>query len=318
MYIGIPHDLLVVWAGLMRTWLGSILRICTRGEPTEKNPVLMLIDEAGHLGHMRALQDGITLMRGMGIRIWLFFQNLGQLHECYGQHAPIIMGNMDTCQYFGLNDFETAELVSKRIGEQTILVGTDNGGGSESWPVGVSGREPQPGNRSSNWGWSQSPTGRAVLQPSEILVLPEHVCLIFHRNLPCIPATLVKYFEAKEFKNGGIGVQRGVGLGAMLASAAVLMASFMLAAGITGEPLPELPRLAGLPMAHKGQSGMAGGYPPPYGTSSQDDINFFLPPTPQPVRGRSYGQKPAYRPKPWQLSPAEDRFNFWDPSSWGY
>ena len=37
-YLGLPADQLVVLAGLMRTWLGSILRISTRGEATEKNP----------------------------------------------------------------------------------------------------------------------------------------------------------------------------------------------------------------------------------------------------------------------------------------
>ena len=71
-YLIVPADRLVVWAGWMRLVLGSILRIITRGRPTEKNPVLFLVDEAAHIGRMQALEDGITLMRGMGIRIFLF------------------------------------------------------------------------------------------------------------------------------------------------------------------------------------------------------------------------------------------------------
>src|SRR5271157_666565 len=229
-YLVLAHDKMTVWQGLMRTWLGSILRITTRGAASERNPVLFLMDEAGNIGHMRALQDGITLMRGMGVRIWLFFQGLGQLQECYGKHASVIMDNMDTQQYFGINSYETAEAISKRIGEQTITVRTDNGGTSDSWPVGVA-REPQPGNRSRNSGWSESPTGRAVLQPSEIMVLPETISLTFHRNLPVIPARLLRYYDAPEFARGGAGVQPGLGLGTMLASAAVLLVSLVLGLG---------------------------------------------------------------------------------------
>jgi type IV secretion system protein VirD4 len=319
-YLVLAHDKMTVWQGLMRTWLGSIMRITTRGVPSERNPVLFLIDEAGNIGNMRALQDGITLMRGMGIRIWLFFQNLGQLYECYGKHAPIILGNLEIQQYFGLNDYDTAELVSKRIGEQTILVNTDSGGKSYSWPDGLPGREPQPGNRSVNSGWSEAPTGRAVLQPSEILVLPPSVSLTFVNNLPVIPATLLRYYDAPEFKNGSTGVQRGMGLGTVLAAAAVLMVSLVLGLGTVGG-LPEMPRLAALAPGLSARLGDAFGR-----SQASGDGEYFSEPwqfsgfdSPPPVwRSRRQLIRPAYRSYPYQMPPEWDRFNFWDPSTWGY
>ena len=329
-YLVLAHDKITVWQGLMRTWLGSIMRITTRGVASEHNPVLYLIDEAGNIGgNMRALQDGITLMRGMGIRIWLFFQSLEQLRECYGKHAAIILDNMDTQQFFGINSYETAEYISKRSGEQTITVRTENGGKSYSWPVGAPGREPQPDNRSVNSGWSVAEHGRPLIMPAEILVLPEDVALTVHRNLPLIPAKLLKYYNAKEFRNGGTGEQRGMGLGTVIASAACLFVSLLLAAGTMGGP----PGMAGIiPGITAGGTEEAGEW-----QFGADGLSLLSPDPgsgrafrsaprhgayrPQPSPGRRPAYRPAYgeaRPKPRQIPPERDGFSFWDPSTWGW
>ena len=60
-YLIVPGDKMVVWAALQRLWLGCLLRIITRGVPTEKNPVLFLVDECAHIGKMQALEDAVTL-----------------------------------------------------------------------------------------------------------------------------------------------------------------------------------------------------------------------------------------------------------------
>ena len=49
-YAIVPGDKLVVWSGWLRVVLGSLLRIITRGKPTEKNPILFLVDECGTFG----------------------------------------------------------------------------------------------------------------------------------------------------------------------------------------------------------------------------------------------------------------------------
>src|SRR5207248_4934970 len=133
-YIVIPPDKLVVWAGLMRLWLGSLLRIITRGVPTEKNPVLFMVDECAHIGQMQALEDAVTLMRGMGIRMWLFFQSIEQLKKCFGDNAGTVLDNLATQQYMSITSYETAEAMSKRIGDETVVIRTegDNRGTSTS------------------------------------------------------------------------------------------------------------------------------------------------------------------------------------------
>ena len=85
-----------------------------------RNPVLFLLDEAAHLGKIRVLETAVTLMRGMGIRLWFFFQSINQLKERYGDKAKTILDNIDTQQYFGVNSFEAAEEISKSIGDTTI------------------------------------------------------------------------------------------------------------------------------------------------------------------------------------------------------
>jgi type IV secretion system protein VirD4 len=236
-YFVLPPDKLETLAALMRTWIGCTLRISTRDGADERNPVLFLLDEAGHLGHMQALQDAVTLLRGYGIRLWFFFQDLGQLLATYGKHASVMLGNMQTQQYFAINNYETAEAVSKRIGEETISVRTDNGGGGTSWATGPGPNGPQPGNRSNNWGWSTSATGRSVFKPEEIMVLPDDTALIFHRNNPVIPARLLRYFDAPEFKNGGDGRQGGMVQATFLTMAvAVLISAAMIPMADEGHP----------------------------------------------------------------------------------
>jgi type IV secretion system protein VirD4 len=77
-YLILPHDKLSTLAAIMRLWVGVILRTITEGQPSERNPVLFLLDEAAHLGKMAILETAVTLMRGMGIRLWFIFQSLNQ------------------------------------------------------------------------------------------------------------------------------------------------------------------------------------------------------------------------------------------------
>ena len=179
-YLTVPGDKLAVWAALQRMWLGTLLRLCTRGVPSEKNPVLFLVDEAAHIGQMHALEDAVTLLRGSGIRIWLFLQSLEQLKKCFGDNAATILDNMGTQQYFGITSYDTAEILSKRMGETTLVIRTDSGNEGNSTPVGGDGKAG--GSRSSGSGFNISEIARRLLRPEEILALPPTTALVFHKN----------------------------------------------------------------------------------------------------------------------------------------
>lgn len=236
-YLILPHDKLVTLAPLMRLWVGMILRTITRGVPDDRDRVLFLIDEAAHLGKIQVLEDAVTLMRGMGIRLWFFYQSITQLHTCFGEKASTVIDNIETQQYFGINSFFAADEVSKRIGDATISTTTRGDSTGYSYTTSAGGQES--GNTSSGTNFNHADTGRRVLKPEELMLLPDDVALVFHRNLPVIPAVLLKYFEAEEFKGGGTGSQRGLGLVAGLVAVACLLASGYVASLAANLPVPQ-------------------------------------------------------------------------------
>jgi type IV secretion system protein VirD4 len=234
-YLICPSDRLVVWAAWQRMVIGNLIRIITRGVPNEKNPVLFLIDECSHIGHMQALEDAVTLQRGAGIRIWLFFQSLAQLKKCFGDNADIVLDNLGDQQFFAINSYATADELSKRIGDHTVAVRSGGGNTGASWPVG--GGMSNPRSHSSGTSYNTSEIGRRLLKPEEILCLHDEVVLIFHKNLPVIPAEKIRYYADKAFRSGRTGQTPGLGLGGMIAACAALFITFICSLPLLGLPM---------------------------------------------------------------------------------
>lgn len=238
-YLITPPDKMAAWAGLQRLWLGSLLRIITRGVPTEANPVLFYVDEAAHIGKMKVLEDAITLMRGMGIRLWLFFQSIEQLKTCYGDNASTNLDNIATQQFFSLNSFDTAEAISKRIGDTTIVIRTEGDNRGSSAPIGGDGKSP--GSRNSGSNTSVSEAARRLIKPEEVLTLPESTAIVFHKNHHVIVCDKIKYYADRAFRRRGIlfrrwgtGRTRGMGMsGLMLGVAALALACVVTAISLS-------------------------------------------------------------------------------------
>ena len=126
-----------------------------------------------------------------------------------------MLDNIATQQYYGINSYETAEAISKRIGEQTIAVTTvgDNDGTSYS---GGSGNSSGQHGRSSGSNVSVSETSRRLLKEEEILTLADDVALVFHKNYPVILAERIKYYSDPAFRKRSCAMghrpARGLGL----------------------------------------------------------------------------------------------------------
>ena len=81
---------------------------------------LFMLDEAAALGHIPELEDGMGYLRAYA-RAVVIFQDLGQLQATYRKWRSLIANA--ACQvFFGVNDQDTAELVSKMVGECTVDV----------------------------------------------------------------------------------------------------------------------------------------------------------------------------------------------------
>ena len=78
---------------------------------------LFILDEFYSLGRIEEIAKASGLMPGMGVHLWPFLQDLGQLTTLYGQDgAQTFFGNADLVQFFGNTDPNTLEFMSKLTG----------------------------------------------------------------------------------------------------------------------------------------------------------------------------------------------------------
>jgi type IV secretion system protein VirD4 len=282
LWLILPEERLVSLQRLQRLWLTTVMGRMTRGALDESRKVLWFLEEFAHIGSMPAIEEAVTLKRGRGMRLWFIFQDTNQLKTCFGDKAATILGNIGTQQYFGINSYETAEEISKRIGDMTQPIESENDTTGDSRPTG-GGAHQQSGSRSSSRSVTRSEIARRLLKPEEILTMDKNVCIIFHKNLPVCLGRLVRYFEAPEFRRRwfGFGARgtarpRGLGLAGVIAAAVTLATSAFIAAGAL--------MLAGVPFS----------FPVAAPGGSQDVRTELIPPL----------ISPTDRPSPrWQLPP---------------
>lgn len=155
--------------------------------------VHFLLDEAASLP-MQALEDAVDKYRGFGVRLQFYYQSLGQLKKCWpeGQDQTLLSNTVQI--FFGVNDPQTSQYVSTRLGEETVVV--DNGGSS----TGQSVQSPSGAGQGSssysvgqNSGWGQQV--RRLLKPEEIEGLSPRIALVLMPGVPPLWTTLVRYYE---------------------------------------------------------------------------------------------------------------------------
>ncbi len=222
-YLVLPPEHMRAQSPLLRLWIGSMLRAVVKGGLQESTKVHFALDEAASLGHMDALDDAVDKFRGYGIRLQLYYQSLGQLKKCWPEGQDQTLLSNTTQVFFGTNDQQTAEYVSNRLGEETIIV--QSGGTSHS--TSQSGKEGgHSSSTSTNDNWQQ--LGRKLLKPEEVAGLDPRVAITFTPGVPPIWTWLVRYYEE------GFGLPRGLGPVKMGFDAACLfLTAAMLAAWFT-------------------------------------------------------------------------------------
>jgi type IV secretion system protein VirD4 len=195
-YLVLPTEYLRTQSPLLRLWVSSLFRAIVRGGLGEQNKVLFLLDEAAALGHMDCIDDAVAQLRGYGLRLFFFYQSMGQLKLCFPEGKDqTFLSNMDNQVFFGLNDVETAEYVSTRLGEATIGIRQESGGESSSTSYDPQGQASR--SVSSNTGWNASETARKLLKPEEVLALPERQAVVFTPEIPPFISRLVRHYEAE-------------------------------------------------------------------------------------------------------------------------
>lgn len=149
--------------------------------------VQILIDEAAQLGRMAWLQKKAAITRGYGLQIIYIYQSMRQILNLYGRDEAWTIHFGAFC-FFGVRDLETAETVSKFIGEVEIRMmkrSASSGSGRGSSITVTADREQV----------------RLIL-PSEVLAAPPGTAfLIAPPVFPVFPVHVIPWYTNQELTN---------------------------------------------------------------------------------------------------------------------
>jgi type IV secretion system protein VirD4 len=159
---------------------------------TPFHKVVFLLDEFAQLGRMTAIEDAISLVRGFGVALWLFLQDMDQL-KIYPKKGSFLANA--TSQFFSTRDLETAKYVSDSLGKATIEFETANAGKSGGSNVGGGGGS---FNRGKSSGVSQQFAGRELLTPDE--VMRERRAIVFVAGEPAWLLDRIDYRTDAEYQ----------------------------------------------------------------------------------------------------------------------
>lgn len=148
------------------------------------NPVLYLMDEFASLGHLEPIERAMGLMAGYGVQLWPILQDVHQLKSTYGTRAGTFLSNAAVLQVFGVNDHESARMVSDLLGQETAEFQTmARTLDPEKHGITISDQQ----------------TARALLTPDEVRNLPEQAELLFLAGQRPIMAQKIRYYADQEF-----------------------------------------------------------------------------------------------------------------------
>lgn len=150
-------------------------------DPAHKHEVLLAMDEFAQLGRLDAIFEGVTFFRSFGLRLLVLLQSPSQNRTNYSIEGAKTFEQSFDCSVFytpAARDVETAELVSKLLGNQTVK------GKSES--------KRKNGFDTKHDTQSISDQRRALMLPQEVLRMPMTKQIIFVSGVPPIYADKVR------------------------------------------------------------------------------------------------------------------------------
>ena len=130
----------------LRLFINLTLEAMEREQTKPAIPCLFILDEFPILGHMRQIEDAAGQIAGFGVKLWPILQDLGQLKALYKDRWQTFMGNAGVLQFFGNNDMETLEYMTRRLGKTSFTVKKESdttqtqrmgGGDGSSWATEV-------------------------------------------------------------------------------------------------------------------------------------------------------------------------------------
>ena len=181
-FLVIPPERISAFNRWLRLLITQSLTEMARERSKPNQPVLYLLDEFSALGRLEPVETAMGIMAGYDVQLWPILQDIHQLKAHYGQMAGTFFSNAAVLQVFGINDVDTAKLVSDLSGQETRSFSTRNhalGSGHDSY--------------------SEQLTGRPLLTLDEVRNLPQDEQLVFMTGLNPIKSKKIRYFSDQAF-----------------------------------------------------------------------------------------------------------------------
>ncbi len=197
-FIVLPPHQFKAQKNYLRATMSALVRMAIR-HGCGGGECLFLCDEAAMLGvNNDALESALQLGRSGGVRLALFYQSMAQVEAAFPEKKGLVVSNCDARIFWAVNDIETAETVSKMLGNSTITVESHDRGESTSRPIYMG--DGSGGSVSSNTSTGLSEKERCLLDPAEVMNrLPQDCLIAFVRGLPPIIARRLLHYSDPEY-----------------------------------------------------------------------------------------------------------------------
>ena len=177
LYLILPSDKLESH----RTWLRLCIRMALTAVMRNKgHRVTFIMDEFHSLGHLKVIEKSMGRLPGYNVTLWPILQDLNQLKSLYKDSWETFVANSRVRHFFGIGDNFTAEYVSKKTGDTTVVTWNTSSGA----------------NNQTNYTYSTNK--RALMTPNEVSSSPD--IIMFVDNLPAAKMTKFPYYEWEEIK----------------------------------------------------------------------------------------------------------------------
>jgi len=159
------------------------------------------------------------------VRLLLAYQSDSQVQSAHKDKPTLLYDNCTTHIYLGASSIETAERISKSLGDWTQVLESygENTGTSNS--DGSAGSQSQ--QRSQGRSLNYSVNARALLQPGEVLRLSGDKLIAFVQGVPPILAQRIKWYKDPAFAAGAISGMAALWWGLAAAGVALVVWGLM-------------------------------------------------------------------------------------------
>lgn len=194
LYLVLPPERLATHGRWLRLMVAQALMTLAKPAAPGRRPVLFLPDEFAALGRLEPVAQAMSLMAGYGVQLWAILQDIHQLRATYGGKAGTFLSNAGALQVFNVNDHDTAEWISRLIGDTSVdefASALDDEVGGAIYAVSRTEAAPSHGEQTLR---------RPLLTPDEVRRLSDDSLLLFMAGCAPVHAVKVRYYADREFR----------------------------------------------------------------------------------------------------------------------